>query len=95
MSRIGDTGNSGSPDVSEATQKIGEDLRELGGQVREAAKEKYERLSGQAQAYYEQGRETAQEWEKTVEDFVHEKPVQAVLIAAGVGVLVGLLLGRR
>ena len=32
---------------------------------------------------------------KAADDYVHEKPWQAVGIAAGVGLLVGLLLGRR
>lgn len=97
MSRISDSGergNAGQPNLGQAAQHVGEDLRELGGQVREAAREKYEQMSEQARAYYDEGRRAAQEWEKGFESFVQEKPVQAVLIAAGVGLLLGLLWKR-
>ena len=95
MSRIENTGNGGTANLNEAAQKVSENLRDLGGQVREAAQEKYERVSGQARDYFEHGREAAQQWENELESYVHEKPVQAVLIAAGVGLLVGLLWGRH
>ena len=96
-SRIGDTGNSisgNAGNLNETAQKVSQNLRDLGTQVRESAKEKYEQYSDQARNYYDQGRETAQEWEQSLESYVHEKPVQAVLIAAGVGLLLGLLWRR-
>ena len=97
MSRIGDSGNAGhagAPDLNQAAQQVGENLRELGGQVREAAKEKYEQYSGQAREYYDKGRHAAEEWEQTLESYVQEKPLQALAIAAGVGLLLGLLWKR-
>jgi ElaB/YqjD/DUF883 family membrane-anchored ribosome-binding protein len=100
MSRIGDSGNSGSggtvekSHLSESAQQVTQDLRELGGQVREAAREKYEKLSDEARKYYDEGRRAAQEWEQGLESYVREKPVQAVMIAAGVGLLLGLLWKR-
>jgi ElaB/YqjD/DUF883 family membrane-anchored ribosome-binding protein len=97
MSRMSDSSDSekaGRPNLSEAAQHVGEDLRELGGQVREAAREKYEQLSDQARSCYDEGRQAAQKWEKGIESFVQEKPLQAILIAAGVGLLVGLLWKR-
>ena len=97
MSRIsdsGESGNAGAPKISEAAKHVGEDLRELGGQVRGAAREKYEELTEQARSYYDEGRRAAQEWEKGLESYIQEKPLQAVLIAAGVGLLFGLLWKR-
>jgi ElaB/YqjD/DUF883 family membrane-anchored ribosome-binding protein len=96
MSRIGESGNSGgaAANLNEAAQKVSENLRDLGGQVREAAKEKYEHMSDQARSYYEQGREAAHEWEQGLEAYVQEKPIQAVLMAAGIGLLIGLLWRR-
>jgi len=35
-----------------------------------------------------------QEWEQSLEGYVKEKPVQSLLIAAGVGVVIGLLLRK-
>jgi ElaB/YqjD/DUF883 family membrane-anchored ribosome-binding protein len=81
--------------MAEQAQQAGQNLRDLGGQVRDAAREKYEQLSEQAQGYYQQGRQKAQEWEEGLESYIQEKPLQAVLIAAGVGVLIGLLWKRR
>jgi len=96
MSRIGDTGQAGGSgtNLNETAQQVGQNLRELGGQVRDAAKEKYDQLSDQARSYYDEGRRAAQEWEQGFESFIQEKPMQAVLIAAGVGLLLGLLWKR-
>ena len=102
MSRMGDTGSQGGQGgqgggqggLAESATQVGENLRNLGGQVRDAATERYSQLRDQATQYYDQGRERAREWEESLESYVHEKPLQAVLIAAGVGVLLGLL-GKR
>jgi ElaB/YqjD/DUF883 family membrane-anchored ribosome-binding protein len=101
MSRMGDTANAGNmgdqnqggggQGIMGQVQQMGENLREKGQQAREAATESYQQLRDQAQDYYQQGREKAQEWEQSLEQYVHEKPLQAVLIAAGVGVLLGVL----
>ena len=90
MSRMGEGQN-----MADQAQQVGQNLRDLGGQVRDAAREKYQKLSEHAQEYYEQGRQKAQEWEEGLESYIQEKPLQAVLIAAGVGVLIGLLWKRR
>ena len=102
MSRVSDTGDQGNSGQSQggtaglqqtATQ-VTQQLRDAGGQVREQATEKYEQLRSQATEYYDQGRERAQEWEQNLENYVREKPLQAVAIAAGVGVVLGLLWKR-
>ena len=81
--------------LKEKASQVGQDLREIGGQVRDVAREQYDRLRHSANEYYEQGRQTAREWQENVETYVQEQPVKSLLIAAGVGVLVGLLLKRR
>ena len=103
MSRMGDAANTGEQgsqgqgggaNLGQAAQQVGQNLRDLGGQVRDVATERYEQLRTQATDYYQQGRERAQEWEENLETYIQEKPLQAVLIAAGVGVLLGLLWKR-
>jgi ElaB/YqjD/DUF883 family membrane-anchored ribosome-binding protein len=91
-----DTGNSqnAAAGVSDTAQQVGQNLRDLGSQVRDAAKEKYDQYTDQARAYVDQGREAAQEWEHTLESYMQEKPLQALAIAAGVGLLLGLLWKR-
>jgi ElaB/YqjD/DUF883 family membrane-anchored ribosome-binding protein len=102
MSRIGDTSNTGTGDagqgqqgnIGQAAAQVGQNLRDMGTQARDMASERYNQLRDQAQNYYDQGRQRATEWEQGVESYVKEKPLQAVLIAAGVGVLLGLLWKR-
>src|SRR5688500_12200624 len=105
MSRMGDTSNAldqgnagnqgqGGASLTEKATQVGQNLREMGTQARDVATQKYDELRHQAQDYYQQGREKATEWEQGLEQYIHEKPLQAVLIAAGVGVVLGLLWKR-
>jgi ElaB/YqjD/DUF883 family membrane-anchored ribosome-binding protein len=80
--------------MKETAQQVQQDLRDLGGQVRDVAEEKYQHLRDQASQYYQQGRQRAQEWEQGLEQYVQEKPIQSLLIAAGVGMLLGILWRR-
>jgi ElaB/YqjD/DUF883 family membrane-anchored ribosome-binding protein len=59
-------------------------LHDIGGQIRDAVREQYQR-----------GRDKARQWEEGVENYVQEKPLRSLLIAAGVGLLAGLLWRRR
>jgi len=79
--------------VAGAAEKV-RDQASQAGQVRDAAREKYEELRDQAADYYEQGREKAHEWQHGVEQYVQEQPIKALLIAAGVGMLLGILWKR-
>jgi len=101
---MGDTSNTGTGDagqgqgqqgnLGQAAAQVGQNLREMGTQARDVATERYNQLRDQAQNYYDQGRQRATEWEQGLESYVQEKPVQAVPIAAGVGVLLDLLWKR-
>ena len=44
---------------------------------------------------YQRGKDAAVQAEQKFENYVSAHPVKSVLIAAGVGMAVGLLLGRR
>jgi len=84
----------GAGDLKEAASQVGQNLRDLGGQVRDTATQQYEQLRQQANDYYEQGRQRAVEMEQSLEQYVQEKPIQSLLIAAGVGMLLGVLWKR-
>ena len=91
----GSTGTEGGQtDVRQAAAQVGQNLRDLGGQVRDQASQQYDQLRQQASDYYEQGRQRAMEYEQNLEQYVQEKPIQALLIAAGVGMLLGILWKR-
>jgi ElaB/YqjD/DUF883 family membrane-anchored ribosome-binding protein len=67
----------------EKTHELGDQAKELGAQAQQAAVE-----------YYQQGREGLVDLQHTMEAQIHEKPVQSLLIAAGIGLLLGLLWRR-
>ena len=105
MSRMNESGMSstgrgaentggGAQSLKDSAGQVSQSLRDMGSQVRDQAGEKYNQLRQQASEYYEQGRQRAEEWEQGLEQYVHEKPIQSLLIAAGVGMLLGVLWRR-
>ena len=85
--------------IAEAVTKdkaadVGQNLLELGHRAQEAVSEKVEALRGQAEEFYEQGKEKATQWEQSIEDFIREKPLPCILIAAGVGMVLAVLWKR-
>lgn len=63
---------------------IGHDVQEFGNIAKGAAQDKIEG-----------GRKRVQQIEKSFEDMIRDNPVRSVLIAAGVGLTVSIVLGRR
>ena len=87
-------GQAGAAQIRESAQQVQENLRNLGGQVANVATQQYGQLRDQATQYYEQGRQRATDMEQSLEQYVHEKPIQSLLIAAGVGMVLGVLWKR-
>ena len=87
-------GQAGQTNLRDSAQQVGENLRNLGSQVRDSATQQYEQMRDQASEYYERGRPRAMEMEQSLEQYVQEKPIQSLLIAAGVGMLLGILWKR-
>lgn len=69
----------------------GEAVANLRVKAEESVAVAKEKLAEVQDALVEKGRIAA----KATDDYVHEKPWHAVGIAAGVGLVVGLLIGRR
>lgn len=59
----------------------------------EVLQDKADQLRQTAQTLYQRGKERALQWEENLEDTISEQPMRSVLVAAGVGAVVGLLLG--
>lgn len=99
MSRMGnpagETGGPGAEPMREKAQQVGQNIREMGEMAREAAKNRFEQVRQSATEYYETGKEKAMEYKENLEDVIRDKPIRAVMIAAGVGVLLGMLMRRR
>ncbi|TDI34329.1 MAG: DUF883 domain-containing protein [Acidobacteria bacterium] len=92
--------------LRQQTDTIKEDIRELGNMAREVAQEKLDDArqaaadaveTGRQRAteLYGQGREKAEELEEQVVDYVRKKPIKSMLIAGGVGLLLGMVLSSR
>ncbi len=76
-----------------ATEVAGK-VRDLGTQARDAAVEQYGQIRDTATDYYEQGRDKAREWTGQLEQYVHEEPIKALLIAAAAGLVFGAIWRR-
>jgi ElaB/YqjD/DUF883 family membrane-anchored ribosome-binding protein len=70
-------------EVGQKAQEMGQKFQELTAQGQEAATE-----------YYQQGRERVLAWQQQLQAQVQEKPLQTLLMAAGIGMLFGLLRRR-
>ncbi len=70
-------------------------LKQTAGQCMEQGREQLESLKSTAADYIEQGRYRALEAERSIESQIRSQPMRAVLIAAGVGLVAGILLSRR
>jgi ElaB/YqjD/DUF883 family membrane-anchored ribosome-binding protein len=88
-------GSSHTEQLREKALEAGQNLREAGGHVREAAREQIGHLRERAGDMYEQGRAKAKQWEEGLESYVQEKPLKSLLIAAGVGLFLGIFWKRR
>jgi len=67
---------------------------EIGNEMREQAQDLMAQGQEVAAEYYEEGRNQVLAWQQQLENQVREKPLQSLLIAAGVGLLFGLLRRR-
>ena len=77
--------------LAQAASSTGEKAAELPGRALEQLRALRERLHDAHHAALEKGKAAAH----ATDDFVHENPWRSILAAASLGVVVGLLIGRR
>jgi ElaB/YqjD/DUF883 family membrane-anchored ribosome-binding protein len=75
--------------LDKQAKEVTEDLQEMGGTIRDAAQAKLEQVSERAAEYCEQGRDKLHGVACACEHFVRERPLRSVLMAIGIGWLVG------
>ena len=68
-------------------QTLGAQMQHVGTQVKET-------MQAAGTQVYEQGRESLQDLNRTIEAQIRERPIQALLVAGGIGALLGLLWRR-
>ena len=93
-------------DLRQQAKVVKEDLRGLTSTAKQIAQEKLGEaknkaagyagdVKGKANEYVDEGKQKDAKVEDQVENYIREKPLKSVLIAAGAGVLLGFLLSRR
>lgn len=82
-------------DLGKQALEVKQDLQGMGETVRDAAQEKLAHIGERASAYCEQGREKAHGVACACEQYLRERPLQSVLMAAGIGWLFGRFGKRR
>src|SRR5262245_34035823 len=84
--------------AQEFAEEMGSQVRdwaqEKGNQIKEGAQEAMQQVGASASQLAEMGRTTIDQLEGSLEDRIRSKPLQSVLIAAGAGMLLGLLWKR-
>ncbi len=81
--------------VAHQTKKVAKDLQKLGGAAKHDARQKAGHLRGTVSEYYEEGRDKLLEAKRGATQRIREMPVLSVLIAAGAGILCGVLWAIR
>lgn len=88
-------GNEARPPLREKATEVLHAVREMGSDAKKMAQERVAKLRGSASEYLQQGRTKAESLEKSFEDGIRQKPVRSILIAAGLGFVLGVFLRRR
>jgi ElaB/YqjD/DUF883 family membrane-anchored ribosome-binding protein len=74
---------------------VRDEVGQLGRLAKDATREKLGDARVTAADYYDKGRAKAEQVEAQLVDQIRAKPLQSILIAAGIGALFGLLITRR
>ncbi len=81
--------------VSEAEKMMGDSISEHTGDAVNALRARYEAAHERMGELYSGARTKVIAGAKCTDEAIRENPYQSMAIAAGVGILVGVLLGRR
>jgi ElaB/YqjD/DUF883 family membrane-anchored ribosome-binding protein len=91
QSDLGDAISGAEDMLAQAASATGEKAAELRGRALEQLKALRERLQDAQATALKQGKAAA----LATDDYVHDNPWRSILAAASVGVVIGLLIGRR
>jgi ElaB/YqjD/DUF883 family membrane-anchored ribosome-binding protein len=82
-------------DLDRRYRRTARDVRRGVKDVADSARERYEDATQNVKRGYVKARREAERIGNDVNDYVKENPGKSILIAAGVGFLLGLLIGRN
>jgi ElaB/YqjD/DUF883 family membrane-anchored ribosome-binding protein len=70
-------------------------IEDAAGQLKESAQEGLNKVYESANHYLHEGRDRAMDLERAVEKRIRHQPLQSLLVASGIGFLLGILFVRR
>ena len=76
-------------------KEVSNDIKEMGHILKDAAQQTIGQVRENATAFYEQRRDRVQSIGSKFTQYVRDRPVKSLLIAAGVGLLLGRFATRR
>lgn len=74
---------------------LGKDFQDLGKITGSLAHDAVQVVKDNASEYYEEGTKQVKNIKKGIETHIQEKPLQSLLIVAGIGLVLGVLWNRR
>jgi ElaB/YqjD/DUF883 family membrane-anchored ribosome-binding protein len=80
--------------VQDAASDLLHTAKKVGSQAKEVVQERWDNLRNTASDVVEQGRDKLQDVEHAVEERIQNRPFMAILMAIGLGFLVGFLCRR-
>ena len=89
------TDRPGMDTLREKSSDVKQSLSDMGSAAKQIAQEQYEGVRDTVTSYYDQGRERAMEFEQSLEKRIRERPISAVLVATGLGFLLGMVWMRK
>ena len=81
--------------LGKQAREVTEDVEKMGGTVRDSAQEKLGQVGETTAEYCEQGRDKVHGVACACEQFLRARPLSSVLMAAGIGWLLGRFWKRR
>jgi ElaB/YqjD/DUF883 family membrane-anchored ribosome-binding protein len=91
---IQDMGSAARDTAQEQYEHVRDTAQEQYERFRDTAQEQYEQLRDTAAEYAEQGRAKYEEIEQSLETQIRDQPLKSMLIACGIGFVLGLFLRR-
>jgi ElaB/YqjD/DUF883 family membrane-anchored ribosome-binding protein len=89
------TDRAGMDQMREKSTDVKQSLQEMGSAAKQIAQQQYEGVRDTVVDYYDQGREKAMEFEQSLEKRIRERPISSVLVATGIGFLLGMVWMRK
>lgn len=82
-------------DLRKKVVTLGHDAQEIGKITKDIAADTFEKIKENTASYYHLSQKKVQNLEKTLESQIQNHPLESMLIAAGLGLVLGAWLGRQ